>query len=190
MRAELPDAVGGVLWFGTDDANMMAFTPVYCCTDRLPKCYSGKTADCVTFSWDSAFWIYNWVADMIRPRYSIMIDDMRAVQNKLEDTYENAQAGIESAAKALYDKDPKQAVDFLTNYTEMTAHCAVDEWKKLGEYIIVKYNDMVVKKETNGTFDLTPDGIAVPPQRDGFPENYRKEIINHTGDKYLIPNAK
>ena len=68
MRADLPDAIGGVLWFGTDDANMMAFTPVYCCTTRQPACYSGEIADCVTFSWDSAFWIYNWVADMVRPR--------------------------------------------------------------------------------------------------------------------------
>ena len=87
MRAELPDAIGGVLWFGADDANMTVFAPVYCCTDRIPDCYSGKEADCVTFSWNSAFWIYNWVADMIRPRYSLMIEDMRAVQNNLEDTY-------------------------------------------------------------------------------------------------------
>ena len=61
MRASLPDAIGGVLWFGTDDANMTVFAPVYCCSDRIPDCYSGKEADCVTFSWDSAFWIYNWV---------------------------------------------------------------------------------------------------------------------------------
>ena len=57
MRADLPNAVGGVLWFGTDDANMMVFTPVYCRTNRLPKCYSSEIADCVTFSWESAFWI-------------------------------------------------------------------------------------------------------------------------------------
>jgi hypothetical protein len=63
----------------------------------------------------------------------------------------------------------------------------LSEWKKLGEYIIVKFNDMVVKKETNGRFDLTPDGIAAPPLRYGFPEKYRKTIIEKTGDKYIIP---
>jgi dipeptidase len=189
MRSNLPDAIGGVLWFGTDDANMMAFTPVYCCTNRLPKCYSSEIADCVTFSWDSAFWIYNWVADMIRPRYSIMIDDMRAVQNKLEDTYENAQAGIESAAKALYDKDPKQAVDFLTNYTEMTAQCAVDEWKKLGEYIIVKFNDGVIKKTNeDGTF-MRPKyehGHGAPLVRPGYPKEFLEEIVKATGNRYKV----
>ena len=118
MRSNLPDAVGGVLWFGTDDANMMAFTPVYCCAIRQPKCYSGEIADCVTFSWESAFWIYNWVADMIRPRYNLMIDDMRTVQNKLEGTFADAQPGIESVAKDMFEKDPAKAVAFLTNYTE------------------------------------------------------------------------
>ena len=107
------------MWFGADDANMTVFAPVYCCTDRVPDCYSGKEADCVTFSWNSAFWIYNWVADMIRPRYSLMIDDMRAVQNNLEDTYDSAQSGIENAALSLYEKDPVKAKEFLTNYSCM-----------------------------------------------------------------------
>ena len=126
---------------------------------------------------------------MIRPRYSIMIDDMRAVQNKLEDTYENAQAGIESAAKALYDKDPKQAVDFLTNYTEMTAQCAVDEWKKLGEYIIVKFNDGVIKKTNeDGTF-MRPKyehGHGAPLVRPGYPKEFLEEIVKATGNRYKV----
>jgi dipeptidase len=189
MRADLPNAVGGVLWFGTDDANMMAFTPVYCCTNRLPKCYSSEIADCVTFSWESAFWIYNWVADMIRPRYSLMIDDMRAVQNKLEDTYADAQAGIESAAKAMYEKDPAKAVAFLTNYTEMTAQCAVDSWKKLGEYIIVKYNDGVIKKtNADGTF-MRPKyemGHGAPVIRPGYPKEFLEEIVKATGERYKV----
>ena len=189
MRANLPDAVGGVLWFGTDDANMMAFTPVYCCTIRQPKCYSGKIADCVTFSWESAFWIYNWVADMVRPRYSLMIEDLRVVQNRLENTYAEAQAGIESAAIAMYEKDPAKAVEFLTNYTNMAAECAIDEWKKLGEHLIVKYTDGVIKK-TNA------DGSIMRPQyeyshnaplvRPGYPKEFLEQIVKATGDRYKV----
>ena len=189
MRNNLPDAIGGVLWFGTDDANMMVFTPVYCCTTRQPNCYSGEIADCVTFSWESAFWIYNWVADMIRPRYSLMIDDMRAVQNKLEDTYADAQPGIESAAQAMFEKDPKKAVEFLTNYTDMTAHCAVDAWKKLGEYIIVKYNDGVVKRTNEDGTLLRPKyehSHNAPVVRPGYPEEFKKEIVKATGDRYKV----
>ena len=133
MRSTLPDAIGGVLWFGLDDANMTVFTPVYCNTDKVPYPYQQKNGDCVTFSWDSAFWIYNWVADMIRPRYNLMVEDMRTVQNTLEDTYAQSQEGIESAALKLYQQNPAKAKEYLTNYTHMTAQTAVDSWKKLGE---------------------------------------------------------
>jgi len=185
----LPDAVGGVLWFGTDDANMMAFTPVYCCTTRQPNCYSSETADCVTFSWESAFWIYNWVADMVRPRYSLMIDDLRAVQNRLEDTYADAQASIESAAVAMYEKDPKKAVEFLTNYTNMTAECAIDAWKKLGEYLIVKYNDGVIKKTNKDGSIMRPEhehSHNAPLVRPGYPKEFLEEIVKATGDRYKV----
>jgi dipeptidase len=189
MRANLPDAVGGVLWFGTDDANMMAFTPVYCCTNRQPKCYSGEIADCVTFSWESAFWIYNWVADMVRPRYSLMIEDLRVVQNRLENTYADAQAGIESAALAMYEKDPAKAVEFLTNYTNMAAECAIDEWKKLGEYLIVKYNDGVIKKTNADGSIMRPEhehGHNAPLVRPGYPKEFLEEIVKATGDRYKV----
>lgn len=129
MRANLPDAIGGVLWFGLDDANMTVFTPVYCNTDRIPASYAEGEGDCVTFSWNSAFWIYNWVADMIRPRYSQMVDDMRTVQNELENTYAYAQGGVESAAMKLYNENPEKAKEFLTDYTNMCAQTAVDRWK-------------------------------------------------------------
>ncbi|MBQ8520339.1 MAG: C69 family dipeptidase [Bacteroides sp.] len=189
MRANLPDAVGGVLWFGTDDANMTVFAPVYCCTNRLPECYTHDTADAVTFSWDSAFWIYNWVADMIRPRYSLMIDDMRKVQNRLEDSYEAAQAGIEQAAVALLAKDEAKGKEFLTNYTCMTAQAAVDNWKKLGEYLIVKYNDGVVKKTApDGKLMRTPEVNAIMV-RPGYPKEFLKELVKATGDRYKVYEA-
>ena len=189
MRSNLPDAVGGVLWFGTDDANMMVFTPVYCCSTRKPVCYSGEIADCVTFSWESAFWIYNWVADMVRPRYSLMIDDLRAVQNRLENTYADAQSGIESAALAMYEKDPAKAVEFLTNYTDMTAQCAIDAWKKLGEYLIVKYNDGVIKKTNADGSIMRPvheHGHNAPLVRPGYPKEFLEEIVKATGDRYKV----
>ena len=189
MRSNLPDAVGGVLWFGTDDANMTVFTPVYCCTDRIPDCYAGTHADCVTFSWESAFWMYNWVADMIRPRYSLMIDDMRKVQNRLEDTYADAQDGIEQAAIALLAKDEAKGKEFLTNYTSMTAQAAVDAWKKLGEYLIVKYNDGVVKKTNKDGSFMRPEyeqGNSAPLVRPGYPKEFLEQLVKATGDRYKV----
>ena len=126
---------------------------------------------------------------MVRPRYSLMIDDMRKVQNKLEDTYADAQAGIESAALAMYGNDPKKAVEFLTNYTEMTAECAVDTWKKLGEYLIVKYNDGVVKRTNEDGTLVRPKyehGHNAPLVRPGYPKEFLEAIVKATGDRYKV----
>lgn len=190
MRANLPDPVGGVLWFGLDDANMTVFTPVYCCTDRIPVPYAEGNGDCITFSWDSAFWIYNWVADMIRPRYSLMIDDMRAVQKELEDTFESAQSGIESSALKLYQESPKKAKDFLTNYTDMTARTTVDRWKKLAEFLIVRYNDGARKLVKNGKMVAPETGNCAPLERPGYPEEFLKEVVKATGDRYKSVELK
>ncbi len=185
MRDNLPDAVGGVLWFGTDDANLTVLTPVYCCTTSIPACYRSEEADCVTFSWDSAFWIYNWVADMVRPRYSQMIDDVRKVQNSLEDTYMDAQEGIESAAVKLYAESPDKAKDFLNRYTTMTAMNAVDSWKHLGEYLIVKYNDGVVKRtNADGSLMRPATGNCAPLTRPGYPKEFQEILVKATGDRY------
>jgi dipeptidase len=187
MRDNLPDAVGGVLWFGTDDANLTVFAPVYCCTTTIPACYRSDEADCVTFSWNSAFWIYNWVADMVRPRYSQMIDDVRRVQSGLEDTYIDAQEGIEAAAVKLYAENPDKAKEFLNNYTTMMAMNAVDSWKHLGEYLIVKYNDGVVKKtNADGSLMRPKYGNGAPLTRPGYPKEFQEILVKATGDRYKV----
>lgn len=190
MRSNLPDAIGGVLWFGLDDANMTVFTPVYCNTDRVPDSYSQDKADCVTFSWDSAFWIYNWVAGIVRPRYSMVIEDMRAVQNELEDTYAYAQEGIESAALKLFQNNPAEAKQLLTDYTSMCAQTAVDRWKKLGEFLIVRYNDGARKLVKDGKLVRPATGNVAPLERPGYPEEFLKEVVKATGDRYKVKDLK
>ena len=190
MRSNLPDAIGGVLWFGLDDANMTVFTPVYCNTNKVPAPYAQGEGDCVTFSWNSAFWIYNWVAEMIRPRYDLMIGDMRNVQNGLEDTFANAQEGIESAALKLYAQDQQKAKDFLTEYTSMTAQTTIDSWKKLGEFLIVRYNDGVVKRMKDGRLQRPETGNVAPLDRPGYPADFLKEYVKATGDRYLTKEMK
>lgn len=184
LRANLPDAIGGVMWFGLDDANMTPFTPVYCATDAVPAVYDEKEGDCVTFSWNSAFWIYNWVADMIRPRYDLMIGDMRTVQDGLEDTFAQAQEGVESQALKLYAEQPQKAKDFLKNYTHMTAQTAVDSWKRLGEFLIVRYNDGAVKPVKDGRFVRPATGNNARVSRPGYSEDFLRNLVKETGERY------
>lgn len=186
MRADKPDAVGGVLWFGMDDANMTVYTPVYCCTDKVPDCYAQGKGDFLTFSWDSSFWIFNWVSNMIYPRYSLMIDDMRATQKELENGFNTSQDAIEATAAKMLETDPAKAKAFLTNYSIMTAQTTADTWKHLGEFLIVKYNDGVVKRMKDGKFERNAIGQPAPVMRPGYPKDFLEELVKATGDRYKV----
>ncbi|EGJ71287.1 peptidase U34 dipeptidase [Bacteroides coprosuis DSM 18011] len=187
MRSTLPNAIGGVFWFGLDDANMTVFTPVYCSATEVPDSYAANGADYVTFSWDSAFWIYQWVSNMVYPRYGLMINDLRKVQNELETYYEQNQAGVEKVASDLYAKNPEEAVKFLTSYTKIAGQQAFESWKKLGEYLIVKYNDGVVTKTNkDGSFERNKIGEPTGVVRPGYTEKFLKDYIEQTGERYKV----
>lgn len=187
MRDYLPNAIGGVLWFGNDDPNMIAYTPVYCSATTAPSCYTGEYGDPVTFSWKSAFWVCNWVANMTYPRYSQLFPSLEAQRDSLETRYLNQQAEIEKEAASLYRQEPKQAIAYLTTYTIDCAELMMKEWKQLGEYLIVKFNDMTIKPEKNGHFTRTPEGLGSTPLRPGLTQQAKKTIIQTTGNKYLLP---
>ena len=187
MRQHMHNPVGGVLWFGTDDANLTVFTPVYCCTNSVPMCYSNKTADGVTFSWDSSFWVFNWVANMTYMRYSQMIGDVRTWQNRLENSFLKSQSDIERRATELFNQNPDEARNYLTNYTIACAQQTIGEWRKLGEFLIVRYNDMVIKQvNPDGSFKRTPEGQCAPVTRPGYPDEFNRRVVAETGERYLI----
>ena len=165
----------------------VAYTPVYCCAKSAPACYDPKDANDVTCSWQSAFWVENWVANMTYPRYSQLFPSLKEAREELEKDFIAYQATVEKQAAELLRYDADRAVAFLTDYSHSCASRMMDRWIKLGQYLIVKYNDQTVKPETDGKFDLTPDGLAVPPQRPGFSEEYKKVIIKETGEKYRVP---
>lgn len=187
MRDFLPNPIGGVIWYGNDDPNMVPYTPVYCCATKAPECYDSKDANDVTFSWDSAFWIQNWVSNMVYPRYSQLFPSLKEARQELELSYASEQTKVEAKAQKLLQESPARAFAYLTDYSAQCAQRMMNRWMNLGKYLIVKFNDQAVKPEKDGKFELTPDGIATSPQRPGFNDNYKRIIIKETGDKYLIP---
>lgn len=187
LRSFLPDAIGGIEWFGNDDANMIAYTPIYCCTTDVPECFAQSTASDTTFSWKSAFWVCNWVANMVYPRYAQMFGSVKAKRDELESAYLNRQAEVEQKAASLWATNPQAACQYLNDYSNRTAEDMLSAWKQLGEYLIMKYNDQTIKPEKNGRFERTPDGLAVPPERPGYPQSFRKAVVDQTGTRYLVP---
>jgi dipeptidase len=187
LRSWLPRQIGGVLWFGNDDGNMVAYTPVYCGNTSQPECYNTKGADAVTFSMKNAFWVCNWVSNMVYPRYSLMFGYLKSVRDSLETSYFSAQAEIERKAMVLYDENPSLAIDFLTDYSIDKAQQMIDRWRQLGTYLIVKYNDMAIKPDEDGRFIRTETGLGATVERPGFPENVAREIVKSSGDRYAVP---
>ena len=149
MRSWLPGPIGGVHWFGVDDTYSTVYNPIYCGITRVPEAYAVGVADLYHFSWNSAFWTFNWVANFAYSRYIDMIRDIQVVQRDLEGSFLAAQPGVEAAAEALYRQSPALARDYLTEYSCATAQNTVKRWRTLGEDLMVKYMDGNVKTELN-----------------------------------------
>ena len=190
MRDWLPRQIGGILWFGNDDGNMVAYSPIYCGNTVQPECYNTPGADAVTFSMNNAYWVCNWVSNMVYPRYSLMFPSLKQVRDSLEQNYFANQKEIESKALELYSSDRAEALKFLNNYSNKKAQQMLSRWKDLAFYLIVKYNDMIVKPDANGQFQRTPEGLGANVSRPGFPESFRKRLVEETGSKYEYPTNK
>lgn len=188
LRSFLPREIGGILWYGNDDGNMVAYTPIYCGNTIQPECYNTPGADAVTYSDKNAFWVCNWVSNMVYPRYSQMFPSLKSVRDSLEKSYFKNQASVEAKAQQLYSSDKEAALKYLNNYSNTQAQQMLARWKQLATYLIVKYNDMAVKPEKDGKFLRTKTGIGVPVERPGYSNYSRRALIKQTGDKFLLPD--
>ena len=191
MRSWLPREIGGVFWFANDDANMAAFTPVYCSMTQRPECYNTPGVDAVHFSKKNAYWVCNMTSNMVYPRYSLMFPTLKEVRDSLDNSYFAAQAGVEKKAQELYTQNPQAAVKYLNDYSVEKAQQMLARWNQLFEFMVVKYNDMIIKPtDKNGNFEKTPYGLGARPARPGYPEKYAKQLVKQSGDKFLVPEEK
>lgn len=173
-RASLPNPIGGVLWFSVDDTYSTVYVPMYCGIQDVPKSYAVGTADFHHFSWESAFWVFNFVSNYTYSRYSDMIQDVQKVQRELEGRFLADQTKVEQAALKLYQQAPQLAVDYLTDYSVNIGQTTVQRWKKLGEFLIYKYLDGNVKNEL---------GKVTHP---GYPKSWYRRIVNENGEKFKM----
>ncbi len=185
-RSWLPNEIGGILWFGLDDAAQSVYYPIYVGNTTVPESMKVGNGDLLNFTWESAFWVHNWVSNMVYDRYSDKIVHVKELQNKIESYFETQQPEIEKKALALYNESKTEAIKFLTDYTNYNVENGLKEWRKMGEYMMVKYLDGVVKKEENGEFKRNEHGQPASPSRPGYPNEHYRKVIEETGDKYKI----
>ncbi|MFC1784321.1 dipeptidase [Candidatus Neomarinimicrobiota bacterium] len=171
-RSWLPNPIGGLYWYGIDDAYTTCFVPFYCSVTNIPDVY--KSGDLQNFSWNSAWWVFNFVSNYANLKYSYMIADIQSVQSELEGIAITSQPAIEQAALALYKTNPQLMEYYLTNYCISHADNVVKRWIDLGEHLITKYNDGYVKDE-NGK-----------PKEVGYSESWLREVVKSQPDKFLL----
>ncbi len=175
-RGWLPDPIGGVFWYGVDDTYMTCYTPLYCGISDIPKSFT--VGSLRKFSWESAWWVFNFVSNIANLKYSYMAPEILAVQEEIEGTSIALQPTIEKTALALFASDPELMITYLTDYSVSHGEMTVKRWRELGEYLLTKYNDGYVKDE-NGR-----------PQEKGYPEGWLKRVISERPGQFKLPEGK
>jgi dipeptidase len=177
-RSWLPNPIGGILWFGVDDTYSTVYVPMYCGITTVPKSFAVGTGDFDTFTWESAFWVFNFVSNYTYSRYSDMIVDVQKVQRELEGNFAANTKKVDAAAVKLFEKSPQLAIDYLTEYSCEVGQSTVKRWKTLGEFLIYKYLDGNMKDEK---------GKVTHP---GYPKSWYKKVVNETGDHFQMKEIK
>ncbi len=176
LRSSLPREIGGIFWYGVDDAYSSCYIPLYCSMNRVPEPFRGGSI--AEFDWNSAFWVFNLVANRAYTMYSYIIKDIQEVQKKYEDRFFDFQPAIEKAAMELYAKDKELAADYLSDYSVSQSEQVVDAWRDLWRYITVKYNDGYIN-DVNKNNGRTPEGV-------GYGDEFYREIINERPGYYDV----
>ncbi len=185
MNVTRHPAMRGVLWFGVDDANTCVYVPVFNSNTVVPRQLAPGNGDLYNISWDAMFWVNNYVANQAYNRYSQMIPDIRRVQKRHEDALS---ASVDSLSSALTPDVPYgEAREMLNGVTLTAAADVTADYKKLGDYLFVKYLDGNIKKETSdGGFARTPDGTPEYPEFGGYNQRYYESITRSEGDRLRV----
>ncbi len=187
MRSWLPDPIGGINWFGVDDAGTTVYVPFYCGINRVPKSWAEGYGDILDYKDDAAFWVFNRVAHFVYLFYNRVITDVRNVQNDLEEKFSKYIPAVDAAALSLWKEDPELAREFLTDYSVNMGEQTVKRWKELGDFLLVKYLDGNVKKEKEGRFLRNQWGYPQPPSFPGYSEEWKENVIRKTGKRFVYP---
>ena len=185
-RDWLPDEVGGVIWFGTDDTNTTVFIPIYCSVTEVPA-QLGE-GDIATFSFDSNFWMNNWVANQAYNRYDLMIPDIRKVQSGLENEFRSSRHEREHhLVSTLHNEGKEKLVKEVNEEAAAYAKKATDSYRDLGQFLFVRFMDGNMKKlDENGNFLRNEYGTPAYPSFPGYDQKYYENIVREQGDHLLV----
>jgi dipeptidase len=172
-RGWLPDEVGGVIWYGVDDTYTTCYVPLYCSIEGLPEAFT--VGNYRAFSWESAFWVFNVVANFACLKFQYMYPEIRAVQEALEGQFIRLQPAVDRTAVALLKSDPELMRAYVTDYSVSAGEKVVRRWRELAEYLFAKYNDGYVAEEPGRPKDV------------GYPEQWLRTVLQTRAADLRLP---
>ena len=210
-RNYVPDIVGGILWFGTDDAATSYLSPIYTSITKVPECFRVGNGDLLHYSDKASFWINNRISNACYKMYNVMAPYVRARADLFElEQMERRTHSVDSMAVVMYNqvavrlqkklsskgdvmvsRTPfAKVVKYITDYTVNTAQEQFEAWKKLEVELLVKFMDGNVKPQNNdGSFKHSEYSEGIPERIDwpGYTELWKEIVAQEHGALIRVP---
>lgn len=176
--------IGGIIWFGVDDAASTVYCPMYTCMTEIPLCFREGNGGIMEYSETAAFWIFNQVTNWAYTKYEYIHPEIAEKQAAYEQGWVDGIAKVDERAAELYQEDPAKAVEYLTRFSSKEAEKLTADWREFYKYLFVKYMDFNIKEA-----QPTPKSYkyyAPKVQQPKYSEEYYRAIIEQTGDKLKV----
>ena len=188
LRSGLPEGLGGINWFGVDDAGSCVYVPMYSCMTKIPESYKVGNGSITEWSDNSAFWTFNLVSNFAYTRYSLIHPEIEVKQSKYEDDYIAIITKADAEAKKIYAQSPEKAIQYLTDFSNKKANELVKDWKNFFYTLFVKYSDgnVITKAAPKEGYKYVAPKLDQP----GYGEATYKRIVKETGNQFKMPATK
>jgi len=191
-RSWLPDPVGGIFWFGVDDADGGVYAPMYCGITRVPESYAIGNGSMISWSETSAYWTFSQLNNWAYTRYNVIHPEIETYQSQLENQYVASVKAMDAKVSELYKQDPVSARESITDFSVSTGNQLVSDWKVFYQYLFMKYVDGNVKNTEGHQLLENGNGKNIPkaPAQPGYGKDWERIMIQGTGDRLKVPKGK
>ncbi len=191
-RNWLPDPVGGIFWFGVDDADGCVYAPMYCGITKIPESYAVGNGSMISWSETSAYWTFSQVNNWAYSRYNLIHPEIENYQAQLENQFISEVQVTDKQASELFKQNPERAADYLTGYSVFSGNKLVSDWKLFYQYLFMKYIDGNVKNSEGRKLLENGNGKNIPkaPAQPGYGKEWERIMIQGTGDRLKVPKEK
>ena len=187
-RSWLPDPLGGIFWFGVDDADGCVFAPIYCGITAIPKSYAVGNGSMIEWSETSAFWTFNQVNNFTYSRYNVIHPEVKRYQQELEQKFFRETTGIDAEATKLYEAEPAAGIDYITGYSVRMGDQLVADWNGFYHYLFMKYKDGNIMQSEGFKLLDNGNGKSVPkkPSQPGYGKEWERKMVEGTNDRLKV----